>query len=108
VFGLLARHAPISAWLRSHPDRRGEWSAALGADPLAGDLLAKLLLAQAMALPGTPVALYATTRPARLEVAAAVLSAPPEPALTRALSELMAADRDEILGAEQAGGGFAP
>ncbi|HEX3617946.1 MAG TPA: aldo/keto reductase [Solirubrobacteraceae bacterium] len=108
VFGLMARHSLMSAWLRSHSDRRAEWSAALGADPLVDDLLAKLLLAQAMALPGTPVALYATTKTARLEVAATVLSAPPGPALTEALSGLMAADRDAILGAAQASGRFAP
>ena len=66
------------------------------------------MLAQAMALPGGPVALYATTRATRLRIAAAVLSSPPQPAMITALSTLMAQDRDAILKPGQPGGGFGP
>jgi D-threo-aldose 1-dehydrogenase len=108
VFGLMARHAAITAWLQGRPDRHSQWSSALGADPLANDLLATLMLAQAMALPGAPVALYATTRAKRLRIAGAVLSSRPEPAMVTALSTLLAEDQDAILKSEQPGDGFGP
>lgn len=108
VFGLMARHAAITAWLQRRPERHSQWSSALGADPLADDLLATLMLARAMALPGAPVALYATTQTTRLRIAAAALSSPPDPTMVTALGTLLAEDRVAILRSEQPGDGFGP
>jgi hypothetical protein len=97
VFGIMGGHAAITTWLKCRAEAHREWSAALGGDPLSGDLLATLLLSQAMAAPAAPVALYATTKIARLKIAANVLSAPPDSARVEALKHLIAANREEIL-----------
>ena len=102
VFGLMARHELIAGWLRGNPDAHRAWSAALGADPLRGELLARLLLAQAMTLPSAPVALYATTRVSRLQIAAQALASPPEPQVVAAFAKLLASHGPEIIGSAPA------
>lgn len=78
TFGVLgAPHERLAARLQSDPGLRHHWSDRLGADPLVGDTLARLLLADALdANPGGTV-LFSTIRANRLPVAASVLADPP-------------------------------
>jgi D-threo-aldose 1-dehydrogenase len=96
VFGALSRHAAIASWVNHSTERRREWTEALGADPLADDLLASLLLADVLARPGVESVLYATTRADRLAVPAKLLRSSPAAAQLDAFAALIADARPSI------------
>jgi hypothetical protein len=91
AFGVMSRLAALTTWLEQSPERRTEWSTMLGADPLANDLLAALLLSEAMAQPGVRTILYSTTHASRLSVPASLLTSP-VPEAQRAAFAALAAD----------------
>jgi hypothetical protein len=96
AFGALSGHTAIASWLERSPEPRRRWTSELGADPLAGDLLALLLVAQVLAAPGVEAVLYATTRAGRLTVPAQLLSSPPPEAQLAAFARLLADSRAAV------------
>jgi len=96
AFGVMSAHAAIGAWLRDDPSRRQEWTAALGADPLDGDQLASLLVAEALRRPGVKSVLYATTQPARLAVPRRTLQSPLPAGQVDTFAGLIAAARSQV------------
>jgi hypothetical protein len=96
AFGTLSAHPIISAWLSQSPDARHRWAEVIGADPLEGDLLAKLLLSHTLEQEGVIASLYSTTQLRRLAVPAAVMQSPAPPDQVDAFARCLAAVRDAL------------
>ena len=97
AFGPLSAHADITRWLSQSPAARRRWTEAIGADPLERDVLARLLVAHTLDEEGVAACLYATTKLARLSVAASVLRSPVPPEQLDAFARCLADDREPIL-----------
>jgi D-threo-aldose 1-dehydrogenase len=98
AFGVLSAHAAISGWLSHSPDARRRWTAAVGADPLEDDLLAKLLVAHTLSQPNIVACLYSTTQVRRLAIPAGVMTSPPPPDQLDAFARCLADERSAITG----------
>jgi D-threo-aldose 1-dehydrogenase len=96
AFGVLSAHAAISGWLSHSPEVRRKWTTAVGADPLEGDLMAKLLLAHTLTQPNVAACLYSTTRVSRLEIPAAVMGSSLPPGQVEAFGRCLADERSAI------------
>lgn len=93
-FGVLgAAHARITRALHGDAALRRRWTEQLGDDPLSGNLLATLLIADALAANPEGVILYSTTDAGRIAVAAGALASPPAQSVRQAFTDLVAQDR---------------
>lgn len=98
AFGALSALTAISGLMLQSQDARRRWTAAISANPLEQDLLAKLLLAHTLAQPKVVASLYSTTQLPRLAVPASVMQSTIPSGQLEAFSRCLADDRAVIVG----------
>jgi diketogulonate reductase-like aldo/keto reductase len=90
AFGILDRpHTSLTTALRADPSLHARWQEQLGADPLAPNVLADLLISSARDLTHSKSILYSTTKPHRIAQAAAAASKPLDPETYSRLKNLL-------------------
>lgn len=91
TFGCLSRALPaLMTFLAHTPGAGGRWSERFGADVRNGEVLARLLLREAIRRNDRGVVLFNTTRPRRVTAAVSALVGPDNPAECLALRAMVA------------------
>lgn len=93
-FGVLGQvHGRVTQALTADPRLHADWADQLTFDPLSGDKLAWLLIAEALDANGSGAVLFSTIRRAKVSVAADARDNPPNPATMSAFRDLTRAAR---------------